>query len=54
MTVRKSAAVVFPGCPVTMWSKILNNRNTYQCCQPLAPGAKFCAKHEADRSRLSQ
>jgi hypothetical protein len=42
------------GCPITMWPNGINLRRTYQCCQPLAPGAKFCAKHEADRIRLSK
>lgn len=50
------------GCPVTVWPDLAkaghNNRGVIkvrgrQCGEPLAPGARFCVKHEADRIRLS-
>ena len=46
------------GCPISVPAKELNpSRNNEhkasRCNKPLAPGAKFCAKHEADRIRLS-
>lgn len=44
-------------CSVTMYPKDFKaGRGNFspKCGKSLAPGARFCAKHEADRIRLSK
>jgi hypothetical protein len=40
-----------PGCQITTYAKTID-ASPRRCRQPLAAGARFCAKHEADRVRL--
>jgi hypothetical protein len=41
-------------CPVTVWpsSSGYHHDRVSTCGLPLAPGARFCVGHEADRVRL--
>lgn len=38
------------GCPITMSRDSRHEPET--CGEPLADGARFCVKHEADRLRM--